>query len=57
VDKTIVEPDPTAEYLLSIMPADDRELLTERWNKRIRPNAPVAQSVDRMHYGFDSFRR
>jgi hypothetical protein len=53
-DATIIEPDPTVEYLLSTMPADDKELILERWRKRIEPDAPEATPVDLWHYGFYS---
>ena len=52
-DGTIVEPDPAVEYLISVMPAEDRKLVLERWLSRIRPDAPAAQPVDRIHYGYD----
>ena len=53
-DGTIVEPDPTVEYLLSKMPVDDRELVIERWKKQIRPDAQAAVPVNLRHYGFYS---
>jgi hypothetical protein len=54
-DGTIVEPDPALEHLFTAIPADDRELVIERWMNRIRPDAPAAKPVDRRHYGGDYY--
>ncbi len=45
-DGTIVEPDPTVEYLLSRLPLDDRDFVKQHWEQFIKPDALPAVPVD-----------
>jgi hypothetical protein len=54
-DGTIVDADPTNEYLLSRLSGFDGEMITRFWTEHIKPNALPAVPVDRLHYGFDLY--
>jgi hypothetical protein len=45
VDGTIVEPDPTVEYLLSRLPLDDQDFVKQHWEQFIKADALPAVSV------------
>lgn len=55
VSGVVVEPDPTLEHLLLMVPADDQQPLRARWELRIKSGALKAIPVDRLHYGFDPY--
>ncbi len=53
----IVQPDPTLEYLLAKLPVSRQHDLREEWQRKARPDAPQAISVNRTFYGVDPYTR
>jgi hypothetical protein len=49
-DGTVVTPDPAVSYLLSRIPMDDQEYITEMWQQYIKPDAMPAIPVDENWY-------